>query len=117
MERRIGKIRGTFLGVEDHGILTATLTMDFGGSGMTIGGYECDEHVARDKPRRGLPQGMTFVRRVLEACGVRSWEALTGRTVYVLMDDQRPVGIEPLPTELGKVFLFAEVYEAGGGAL
>lgn len=108
----IGKVTRTFLGIEDHGILTFSIQMDFGPGGQQgVGGFQLDEHFPGSPihSRRGLASGMEFVRRLLLAFGVRSWEQVAGRTVYVLFDGRRPVGIRPLPTETGTELLFAEV--------
>lgn len=96
--KRLAKVTRTFLGLEGHGILTAYLIVDYGGSSQSIGGYAL----------HGV--GTVFLERILSACGVESWEALVGRTIYVLTDDAgRVVGVENLPTENGNAFLFAEV--------
>jgi hypothetical protein len=52
-----------------------------------------------------------FIRGLLEAVGVRRVHDLTGKTVYVLRDDKGMIcGIENLPFENGKAFLFSEVF-------
>jgi hypothetical protein len=97
--RELAKIERTHLGFEDHGILTGSLHVNYGGAGQGIGGYSIAT-VAGD-----------YIKRTLEACGVRTWEELRGRTIYVLTDsNRRVVGIENLPTEPGGRFLFAEVF-------
>ena len=99
MHKKITKIESTMLGFQDHGIFTATLFMDYGGSGQGVGGYVMGTHSG-------------FITRVLKACGVDKWEALKGRTVFVLTEDEswnaRVIGIAPLPTEIGEQFLFAD---------
>lgn len=120
--KQIGKITRTSLGYEDHGILTAYITFDFGGSGQSFGGYGLDEPLWEHPDangldrgeflgRRGVAWGMEFVARVIKACGVDSWEKLPGRTVFVLREKEYGpiVGIEPLPTEQGKRFLVADL--------
>jgi hypothetical protein len=100
LTRTLAKIEKTFLGLEDHGILTGFLQVTYGDAGQGIGGYSIS-HVAGD-----------YLERTLKACGVDSWEKLRGRTIYVLTDqDRRVVGIEPLPTEPGKPFMFADMFE------
>jgi hypothetical protein len=99
-EKHIAKITGTMLGIEDHGILTGQLTVDYGGAGQSVGGYNLDV----------VPAG-NYIRRTLEACGVDSWEKLKGRTILVLTakGSHQPLGIAPLPTEPGRLFLFTEL--------
>jgi hypothetical protein len=110
-EPQIAKIADTFLGREDHGILTAYLTVDYGGAQQSVGGYFFDEpDPANKRRRRGLAQCADFIAAALACCDVDSWEKLKGRTVYVRFDDnRRPVGMAPLPTEHGRPFLFADV--------
>lgn len=105
----IAKIERTSLGFEDHGILTAYLHVSYGTARQGVGGY--------DLRPDALPAAV-WIARVLEACGVREWEKLAGRTIYVLLDEsRRPVGIAPLPTEPGRQFLFAEMAaDAADGA-
>ena len=102
----IAKITGTRLGYEDsHGIFTAELTVDFGGSGMTVGGYSFGTAV----PGTGF--GTAFIRAIIDACGVQRWEDVKGRTVYVVMTGEygRALGIQNLPTEKGSRVIFAEL--------
>lgn len=118
-EQRIGKVTSTFLGLEDHGIWTAYLHMDYGGSGQGVGGYTLDEPVHEGesfKGRVGSAYGMEWIRRTTKACGVNSWERVAGCTIYVLFPldagwNETPVGIENLPTEKGERFLFSELRE------
>lgn len=96
-KKELAKIESTFLGFEDHGILTAYVNVNYGSASQGIGGYDL-----RDKAG-------PFIDRLLKACGVTSWEKLVGRTIYVLSEGGRVVGICPLPTEPGTAFIFSEV--------
>lgn len=106
---QIAKITDTQLGYQDHGILSADLTVDFGSGGggsMGVGGYGLGS--------KTTAFGMQFVKGILDACGVRRWEDLKGRTVYVVLDSAdefggRVIGIQNLPTEPGTRFIFAEL--------
>ena len=119
IEKHIAKVRSTFLGVEDHGILTAIIYLDYGGGGQGAGLFTFDTH---NKPREGTPYapmydservgsafGMEWIRRVLEAFGVDTWEELPGRTIFAYADWGKVYGFEPLPTEGGKKFMFDEL--------
>ena len=124
LDREIAKVENTFLGVEDHGILTATIgfTGNNGSWGQGTPGYGLDAYNgdrAKKKPAPQYPQdrvgtafGMEFIRRLLQAFGVNQWEDIKGRTVFVVREGGRfgtIVGIEPLPTEGGKAFMFKEL--------
>jgi len=104
---QIAKITGTFLGANEdsHGILTATLTVDYGtrGGGQRIGGYNLSTKTSAF--------GMQFVNALMDAAGASSWEELKGKTILVITDGkQGPViGIQNLPTERGRRFIFDEL--------
>jgi hypothetical protein len=121
---QIGKITSTYLGIEDHGIMTCYLNMDLGSSVQGVGGYGLDSPQRDENDefigRVGTAYGCEFIRRILKACGVDTWEKLPGRTVFVIRESDRwgskVLGIKPLPTERGEEFLFAsldEMVEAG----
>ena len=106
----IAKIESTFLGVEDHGIFTAMLYVNYGSSGQGIGQYALDSYNESTKQRHGTAYGMEWIRRVLQATGAESWEKVAGRTILVIHENDgwnsKVIGIKPLPTEKGKEFLF-----------
>jgi hypothetical protein len=110
MIEKIAKIERTFLGIEDHGIFTAELTVNYGGSGQTIGGYRLDYPNSQSP---GTAFGIEFVKGVMGACGVDSWEKVKGSTILVLKKEERGhvLGIKPLPTESGTTFIFSELVE------
>ena len=120
IEKRIAKVESTFLGVEDHGMLTAIIDLDYGGAGQGAGLYVFDAYNAPDarqgqyapmydNDRVGTAYGMEWIRRVLEAFGVDKWEALKGRTIFAYAEHSKVHGFEPLPTEEGKKFMFDEL--------
>ena len=112
LHAEIGKIESTFLGYEDHGILTAYIQFDFGSSGQSAGGMMFSWRPQGEK-EQFTDAGMAFVSGVLKACGVIQWEKLVGRTVFVLREKayDKIIGIRPLPTEKGREFLFSEMDE------
>lgn len=102
--KRLAKVTGTFLGIE-RDMLTATISVDYGGTAQGVGGYLLNGH-----------RCARFVRGVLRACGVSAWEHVKGRTIYVVLDSadsalfhNTPIGLAPLPTEPGEVFMFSEL--------
>lgn len=103
----IAKIKSTFLGIEDHGIYTFVLHLDYGGSGQGYGTISLGS--ASHPDTTGLT--FQFLRRILCACGVDSWEKLPGRTVYAVKErgwSGMVRGLAPLPTEQGKGFVFTD---------
>ncbi len=97
------KITGTMLGVEDHGILTCYLYLDYGDHGcQSFGGYSLDRF---DGPREaktmrtGTAYGMEFVARVLRVVGVDSWEKLKGSVCRVKMTHDKVYAIGNLLSE------------------
>lgn len=125
----IAKITDTFLGVQDHGIWTATLTVEYENGGVQgIGGYALDQPLrAPDGEflgRFGTADGMEFVRRTCAAVGVETWEELKGKIVRVLFDPDdtglsaQPRGIAAGPfSRGGRLFVFGDHMEADQKAL
>ena len=105
----IASITDTFLGVEDHGVLTGTLTIKRGGTLQTIGGYFFDQYNPETEEREVLTFGMDFIRTTLSTVGVSSWEALKGQTILLLGDsDRNVVGIANI-WDPQKVFIFKDL--------
>lgn len=70
VETKNAKITGTMLGIEDHGILTAMLYLDYGGTAQGFGGYQLDRYVEGQRRRVGTAAGSQFILGVLNALGV-----------------------------------------------
>ncbi len=80
-EIRNVKIESTMLGWEDHGMLTAWLTVTWPGGGQGFGGYALDEPIqigGKFSHRQGSDFGMRFVESIIKTVGVESWEKLKG---------------------------------------
>ena len=81
------KIKSTFLGVEDHGILTFWLYLEFDGSGQGFGGWALDGRPANGYGDRVPTEGCgAIVAALLNTLGVDSWEKLPGQIVRVRGD-------------------------------
>lgn len=78
------RIQSTFLGYEDHGIMTAMLHLDYGGSSQGFGGYALD--VYNGKKRVASRACGVFVAGVLLVTESSSWEKLAGKIVRVVRD-------------------------------
>ena len=112
MIKIVAKITGTFLGIEDHGIFTWYLELDYGHSSQAAGTHMLS-YTDREKGFMGSLKGIESLKKVLSACGVDSWEKLKGRTIYALKNDDDEYGLvqglAPLPTERGKEFIFKDL--------
>lgn len=82
-------IERTMLGVEDHGLLTACITLKYAGSSQVFGGYSFG---SAGRPALSAV-GMEFIRRVLKIAGVERWEDLKGRPVRADADHGTVYGI------------------------
>ena len=89
LEIRNGKITETFLGIEDHGIFTFMLYLDYGGSGQGAGGYGLDTPIKVGGTfvrRIGTAGGMSLIMEILSVVGVEKWEDLKGKHIRVKSD-------------------------------
>lgn len=71
------KITGTFLGREDHGIMTFFLYLEYDHAGQGFGGYSL----------RNPEFGLSAISNVLHVVGVSSWEELPNK--YVRVESER----------------------------
>ena len=76
-------IKSTHLGKEDHGIMSATVILDYGGAQQGFGGYSLDAFNEKKDKRVGGEYGMRFIMELMEAVGVTKWEDLPGTHVRV----------------------------------
>lgn len=112
---QVGVIKSTSLGYEDHGILTASLVVEWPGGGVSVGGFCLDEPRGRegkDYSRKGTAYGLDHIIWILDTVGVDRWEALVGKTVVVLFEGKslwgaRSVGIAHA-TDEKKILVFEE---------
>lgn len=69
----------------DHGLLSAWLSLDYGGSGQGFGGYSL--YLPRDFTHHEHGMRMNyaghFIWRCLEIAGVEEWSQLQGKTIRV----------------------------------
>lgn len=74
-------IRSTMIGLEDHGIPTCLLNLDYGDNGaQSFGGRNL---------RGGKGYGMWTICRILDVLGVDTWENLPGTHLRVDADDDK----------------------------
>ena len=73
------KIANTMLGIEDHGILTFSLSMTWDSCGQGFGGYALDQGAGKSSSGKC----MLSIRKILETVGVEKWEDLKGQLVRI----------------------------------
>ena len=108
----IGRITSTSLGVEDHGIFSAFLTVEWSGGGVSVGGYALDDWDVDEKRRLGTAYGLDHIAEIMRVVGVERWEHVKGKQIIVLFAGSggwgsRAVGIANTVDE-DKVLVFSE---------
>ncbi len=86
MEIKNAIITGTMLGYEDHGIFTAGIYLDYGGSSQMFGGYVLDVYLKSIDERKGTAYGHQWIIDVLKTLEVEKWESLPKTHVRVKAD-------------------------------
>lgn len=107
-EWKIAKAGKPTLGWEDHGILTAYVPLDYGGSFQSLGGFCLSWSPPPNHEERYHSKSMEWCARLMKAFGVREWSEIEGCTVFVRADYEHVYGVKPLPTESGEEFIFDE---------
>lgn len=94
VEKKNAKIVRTMLGVEDHGVFTFVISLDYGGSGQGYGTYALDSFDKAKKCRVGTAFGCEAIMRLLKVLEVKSWEDLNGKycRVEATWDGVRRIG-------------------------
>lgn len=89
METKNAKITSTMLGIEDHGILSFMLHLDYGGGGQGAGGWALDTWSEADDRRIGHACGSEVILRICATVGVSKWEDLPGKHIRVKADHSK----------------------------
>lgn len=79
---RNAKIADTYLGIEDHGMLTFFITLDYGGVIQGFGGWRLDSLGLESKLNLG-----NLIRDILNNLEVGSWEDLKGKPVRAKIEN------------------------------
>lgn len=76
------RISATSLGMEDHGIMTFFIHLEWHGGGQGAGGFGIDGYDPETKERSiGYGPAIVAIRKILEVVGVSTWEQLKGQLV------------------------------------
>lgn len=76
IETRNAVIESTMLGIEDHGIMTCVLHLNFDGWSQGFGTHDLAPPA----------YGVAYLRRILETVGVDTWEQLRGKVIRARTD-------------------------------
>lgn len=79
------KITSADIYIEDHGILTFSISIDTSAGWSTSIGQMYLDWSEGDRKMVPAPYTSTIIRKILETVGVTSWKALTGK--YIRIDD------------------------------
>lgn len=74
----------------DHGLLSAWLTLDYGGTGQAFGGYSLYLPDSFSHHDMNINYAGHFIFRCLEIADVDDWERMNGKTIRVKKD--KPFG-------------------------
>lgn len=94
------EIEETFLGREEHGILTCFLHFKGNGFGVGIGGRALDEYDKNKKRRIATQEGFELIEHILDVVGVKKWEDLVGKYIRIELSE---VGIGYKATRIGNL--------------
>lgn len=83
METRNAIIKSTKITNDDHGLLSAWLMLDYGGSSQGFGGHTLYLPKSFNNHAGQVNIAGHFIWRVLEVAGVTEWGQLVGKTIRV----------------------------------
>ena len=86
-------IENTMLGIEDHGIMSFSLTLTYGGGyGQGFGGYALDGKGGE----QGHAKSILCIRKIIETVGVEKWEDLRGKYIRIKKASEHAGPIEEI---------------------
>lgn len=80
-------IESTFLGYEDHGILTFVIGLKGACFSVGFGNVALDQWSEKEGRRVAQPKSMDCIAKILEVVGVDRWEDLKGKHVRIAFND------------------------------
>lgn len=101
MEKKLAKIRKASLEIQERGILTFWLHVDYeDGCSQGVGGIALDGWSENKRAREGSAFGCEMIRQVLLCLGVDDFSQMKGKMIWVLGEGEglgfTPRGIQAL---------------------
>jgi len=82
-------IEGATITSDDHGVLSAWVSLDYGGSGQSFGGWSLYLPKSFDHHDKGCSYAGHFIWRVMEVAEVSEWSKLKGKTIRVKCEQMK----------------------------
>lgn len=118
MNRKLAKIKSASLEIQERGILTFLINVDYeGGLSQGVGGICLDDYDKEKQKRVGTAYGCEMIRRILLCLGVNDFAEMKGKHLWVHGEGDglsfSPRGIEALSVDdvNAEPLIFNDVYE------
>ena len=110
LHEEIGRVTGARMFIEDHGILTFFVDLEFGAGGQGFGGYCLDSYDESKKRRVGTAAGIDLILRLMNFFMVDELGKAKGCVVVALREEPygQVVGLRRMPFDGGASFLISE---------
>ena len=117
MSKQLAKIRSTRLEINDHGILTFAIDVDYeNGFSQCVGGMALDTYDKIKERRVGTASGCEIIRRLIDEFKVGGLEYLKNKHCWIYGDGDelnfKPKGIQTLSVDAKtKGIFFEDIYK------
>lgn len=101
-------IKSTELGIEDHGIFTATLHLEGDSWGVSFGNYWLDTWDRKPGVPTTNTDGYGAIIAIMKALGVNNWESLPGKYIRAKFNGNKIVAVGHIMKDTW--FSFEEYY-------
>ena len=117
MNKQLAKVTSAALSIQDRGILTFWIFVDYEeGCSQGVGGICLDTYDEGKKRRVGTAGGLEVIRQILLAFKIDNLHELKGRHIWVLGEGEdlsfTPRGVQPLRTDNSEAtpVIWAEIF-------
>ena len=116
MNKALARISSASLDIQDRGILTFYIHVDYeDGMSQGIGGYALDEYNEELGRRVGTAYGCEVIRQLLVVLNVNNFSEMVGKDIWVLTEgtglNVKPLGVQTLRADGSKSVIFNDILE------